>query len=135
MARTTQKPRSATLWLIVGGEREGIGAKPLVLDLAGEEEGALAVFSFVEEAQMYLQNAAPQQGSWRVEEVEAGELVSMLVWGSCSQVKWVALDPMPPQVVGSCEANRLVCTNWQDFLGLLRGESEEAPMVGSQREG
>jgi hypothetical protein len=134
MARTTQKARPAAFWLIVGGDREGIGAKPLVLDLLGEEEGALAVFSFVEEAQMYLQDAAPQ-GSWRAEEVEAGELVSMLVWGSCSQVKWVALDPMPPQVVDSCEANQLVCTHWQDFLGLLRGDSEEAAMVRSRREG
>jgi hypothetical protein len=71
MARTAQKACPATLWLIVEGDREGIGAKPLVLDLPGEEEGALAVFSFVEEAQMYLQDAAPQ-GSWRVEEVEAG---------------------------------------------------------------
>ncbi len=130
MARTTQKARPAAFWLIVGGDREGVGAKPLVLDLLGEEEGALAVFSFVEEAQMYLQDAAPQ-GSWRAEEVEAGELVSMLVWGSCSQVKWVALDPMPPQVVDSCEANQLVCTDWQDFLGLLRGDSEEAAMVGA----
>src|SRR5215217_425905 len=117
MARTTQKARPAVFWLIVGGDREGIGAKPLVLDLLGEEEGALAVFSFVEEAQMYLQDAAPQE-SWCVEEVEAGELVSM-----------------PPQVVDSCEANQLVCTHWQDFLGLLRGDSEDAAMVRSWREG
>ncbi len=70
MAGTSQKGWRPRFWLIVGGEREGSGERPLTVDLPGRGR-ALAVFSFEEEAQMHLQVAAPE-GSCRVEEVEAG---------------------------------------------------------------
>ncbi len=130
MARMTRKERWPSLWLIVGEDGQGGRTKPLALDLPGDEEGALAVFSFEEEAQMYLQVAAPE-GSWRVEEVEVGELVSMLDRGICSTAKRLALDPTPPQV-SAREANLLVCTSRQGFLGRLRGNAEDAAMDGSR---
>ena len=129
MVRMSQKGRWATLWLIVGGEAKGSMAKPLAVGLPGDKEGALAIFSFEEEAQMYLQVEAPE-GSWRVEEVEAEELASMLLWGSCSQFRLLALDPMPPQSVIR-EANHLICASRQCFLDLLIGKSEHAAIVGS----
>ncbi len=133
MARTSQEERLATWWLITGGEVEESAAKPLTLDLPGGEDEALAVFSFQEEAQMYLQVEA-LEGSWQVEEVEVGELASMLLWGSCSRVTRLALDPIPPRSV-NCEANHLVCASRQHFLDLLAGNSEDAAIVGSRVRG
>ena len=130
MARAGQEEQLATWWLIAGGEVEESVAKPLTLDLCGDKGGALAVFSFQEEAQMYLQVEA-LEGSWQVEEVEARQLASVLLWGSCSQVKWLALDPMPPRSV-SCKVNHLVCASRQHFLDVLVGNSDDAATVGSR---
>ena len=60
--------------------------------LASGEE-ALAVFSFEEEARMFLEFGAPD-GGWRVRVTPAGELISVLS-GPCLGVGWVALDPLP----------------------------------------
>ena len=122
------------MWLIVGGVREGNEARPLTVELPGRGR-ALAVFSFEEETQMYLQAEAPE-GVWRVEEVGVEELTSMLLWGGCSWVKRLALDPIPPQLAIP-EANVLTCTSREAFLDLLlrrdsEGDSEDAAMVGSR---
>ncbi len=117
-------------WLIVGGTDED-GAIPLGVDLPGEGEEALAVFSFEEEARMYLRLNAPE-GRWCVEVIEAEKLASMLLWGGLSWVKRLALDPMPPQSV-ICKANDLVCVSRETFLDLLlRSEPEDVAMVGSR---
>ena len=53
----------------------------------------LPVFSFREEAEMYL--AIEISGvDWQIMESGAGELVSVL-YGSCASVRSVALDPLP----------------------------------------
>jgi hypothetical protein len=85
--------------------------------------GALAVFSFKEEAQMYLRVGAPA-GRWRVEKTEPGELASMLL-GPCSGAERVALDPMPE--VGARAVVRLVSISRESFLGLLMGEPTGEP--------
>ncbi len=56
-------------------------------------EQALPVFSFEEEARVFLEFEA-LDGGWRVRVTEAGELISVL-FGSCAGVDWVALDPLP----------------------------------------
>jgi hypothetical protein len=59
---------------------------------AGEER-VLPVFSFEEEAEMFLRLGG-YGGRWRAWESCAGELVSVLC-GPCKDVKSVALDPLP----------------------------------------
>ena len=60
--------------------------------LASGEE-ALQVFSFEEEARMFLELGA-LGGDWRVRVTSPGELISVL-FCLCASVKRVALDPLP----------------------------------------
>jgi hypothetical protein len=57
----------------------------------------LPVFSNEDEAEMFLWLEGVTDG-WQVSESTAGELVSML-YGPCTGVKEVALDPVPEMVV------------------------------------
>ena len=87
--------------------------------LCGDRK-ALAVFSFEEEAQMFLdlQLAASRDG-WRVRRTSVGELVSVL-YGPCSDTKKVVLDPVPD--VGKEELVDLLSMHRNDFLRFLLGE-------------
>jgi hypothetical protein len=58
---------------------------------SGEE--ALPVFSFEDEARMFLELGA-LGGDWRVRVTTPGELISVL-FCLCASVKRVALDPLP----------------------------------------
>lgn len=78
-----------TFWLIVNSQSGGI--KVLRTILASGEE-ALPVFSFEDEARMFLELGA--SGSWRVRETMAGELISIL-FGPCVSIRKVSLDPLP----------------------------------------
>jgi hypothetical protein len=65
--------------------------KVLTTGLPSGEE-ALPVFSFEDEAKMFLEFGAFD--GWRVGETTAGELTSIL-FGPCVGVSRVALDPLP----------------------------------------
>jgi hypothetical protein len=65
--------------------------KVLTTGLPSGEE-ALPVFSFEDEAKMFLEFGAFD--GWRVGKTTAGELMSMLI-GPCVGVRKVALDPLP----------------------------------------
>jgi hypothetical protein len=54
----------------------------------------LPVFSFEEEAEMFLRLGGYDDNGWRVRESSAGEMVSVLC-GPCVGVEGVALDPLP----------------------------------------
>jgi len=54
----------------------------------------LPVFSFEEEAEMFLRLGGYDSSGWRARESCAGELVSVLL-GPCLDVEGVALDPLP----------------------------------------
>jgi hypothetical protein len=54
---------------------------------------ALPVFSFEEEARVFLEFGA-LDGGWRVRVTTVGELISIL-YGPCAGVDRVALDPLP----------------------------------------
>lgn len=130
MAQTNQKDWGPHFWLFVGGESEGGGAGLLAVDIPCRGR-ALAVFSFEEEAQAYLRLAAPR-GHWRVEELEAEELASMLLSGACSGFCLVGLDPLPE--IWGWEANRLVCMSRERFVSRLLA-LERRPAIGSARSG
>ena len=57
-------------------------------------ERVLPVFSFEEEAEMFLRLGGYDGGQWRARESCAGELVSVLC-GPCKGARGVALDPTP----------------------------------------
>ena len=81
---------------------------------------AMPVFSFEEEAQMFLDlQLAGSKDGWRVRQTSVGELVSVL-YGPCSDTKKVVLDPVPE--VGREEISELLSMHRNDFLRLLLGE-------------
>jgi hypothetical protein len=66
-----------------------------VFTLHRDGEQMLPVFSFEEEAEIFLRLLGRGVGEdWQIKESGAGELVSVLL-GPCAGVKAVALDPLP----------------------------------------
>lgn len=101
----TQRPH----WLIT---RHKISQLEALTIGSEDDEQALPVFSFEEEAQMFLRFwAGAASGDWKVRETSVGELASML-YGPCEGVSKVALDPLP-EVCGGL------------LLGLLSVERNE----------
>jgi hypothetical protein len=84
-----RKTHPGPFWLIVK-YRPG-GMEVLRATLASGKE-ALPVFSFEDEARMFLELGTP--GCWRVKETTADELTSVL-FGLCPGVDRVVLDPLP----------------------------------------
>jgi hypothetical protein len=101
-------------WLIAR-YRSG-GMEVLKTTLASGQE-ALPVFSFEDEAQMFLELGA--SGGWRVRETTAGELTSVLC-GLCANVDRVVLDPVTtlpgPLIEG---LNGLLSMEREAFMGSL----------------
>jgi len=131
MNRPTPRP----FWLVSRSDAGWWGA--LTAELAGGEK-ALPVFSFEDEAGMFLGLGALRDG-WRVRETTAGELVSILL-GPRADVGWVLLDPLPD--LDGREATELVGMPRKAFvehqLGRrarrrLPGESAVAPTERSTR--
>jgi hypothetical protein len=114
-ANGARRPR----WLIVKHDISRVDV--LTIDLGGDGE-TLAVFSFQEEAQMFLnlRPAASREG-WSVRQTSVGELVSVL-YGPCSGAKKVALDPIP-EIVDTEELIDLLSMHRNDFLQFLLGEA------------
>ena len=85
-----------------------------------DDRKALVVFSFEEEAQMFLDfRLATSGGGWRVRQTSVGELVSVL-YGPCSDTRKVVLDPVPE--AGREELVELLGMHRDDFLRFLLGE-------------
>lgn len=97
-------PTVVAYWLIVKNERER--TEMLTIERGGWD--ALPVFSFREEAEMFL-SLGTLGAVWSIRRTTAGELVSTLT-GPCSGVGSVALDPMPG----------LICRGMADLVSLSR---------------
>ena len=92
-----------------------------VLTIETRSEEALPVFSFEEEVNTFLRLEVPSGGGWRARETTRGELISML-YGLCSGVRRVLLDPLPPRVGGEMMLH-LVSLGREEFVqGFLIGE-------------
>lgn len=115
--RGAARPPGPAYWLIA--KNENCRIEVLTVGLAEGEE-ALPVFSFEEEAQMYLGFEASGDG-WRIRETRAGELVSVL-FGLCARVGHVTLDPLPQMVTD--ETVRLLTLDRKSFVQDLLDESE-----------
>ncbi len=83
---------TTTYWLIEHSETGWPEAFTVRIDARRE---ALPVFSFPEEAQMFLKLGGLEERGWRVVESTAGELVSRLSGYRRAGIELVALDPLP----------------------------------------
>jgi len=81
----------ARRWLIARDVANG-RLEPLCVHVGGAR--VLPVFSFEEEAEMFVLLGGYDGYGWRTRESSAGELVSVLC-GPCVDVEGVALDPLP----------------------------------------
>jgi hypothetical protein len=98
-------PPTTTRWMIA---RAGEGRLEPLCVRAGLSK-VLPVFSFEEEAEMFLHLGGYESSGWRARESCAGELVSVLL-GPCLDVGGVALDPLPEMLedgtIGLVEVGR-----------------------------
>lgn len=121
--------RPAIFWVVVKKET-GQEEDVLTLDL-GDEEEALPVFCFEEEARMFLSFGVLGDG-WRLRKTTAGELKEKLL-GPWSDVEFVALDPMPELVLQRMVG--LVSVRREQFVDgfasrFIENEEYMDPLVG-----
>jgi len=84
-------------WLIENPEAGRPGELTVRIDTSTE---ALPVFSYPEEAEMFLRLGSLEERGWRVVAYTAGELVSRLPEYRRAGIDLVALDPLP-EMMGS----------------------------------
>ena len=121
--RARRVPRRAgrqRYWVIARNAKDGIGqpGQPdlLSVDLDGTGE-ALPVFSFEEEAEMFLWLQRTEEGR-EVRETTSGQLVSIL-YGPCADVGRVMLDPLPE--IGTRVQISLLDMDRNDFVESAMG--------------
>jgi hypothetical protein len=102
---------TGSLWMIAKQRCNGLEVFTIGTDV-------LPVFSFEEEAQMFLGLGHAADG-WQVRETTYGELVSVL-YGPCRGVTHVSLDPVPGLV-------ELVSLSRKAFVRALLDGEPKAP--------
>ena len=114
-------------WVIA---KDGFGKPdPLTVDLDGAGE-ALPIFSFEEEAEMFLWLQTTEDGR-EVRETTPGQLVSIL-YGPCADVGRVMLDPLPE--IGARVQISLLGMDRNDFVESVMGaRSLDTPYKPSGR--
>lgn len=111
----SNKLASRPFWLIV---RHDVGRMEALTTGLPSGEEALPVFSFEDEARMFLELGA-FDGDWRVRETGTGELISIL-YCLCTNVDRVVLDPLPGP-------NAVVSMGWEAFVEFAGEEGRGAP--------
>lgn len=116
-SRTVRPSNLATaFWLIENQEAKG--TEMLTVGLGGGKE-ALPIFSFEEEARLFLQLRGLKEG-WRIRETVDEELISVL-FGQHANAEWVALDPIPE--IGGEVLVGIVSLRRETFVELLKLET------------
>lgn len=112
--------RTSAYWTISRGE---IGA-PEVLSVTTRGVEAVPVFSFEEEARLFLVCEGLEE-DWEVRETTTGQL-TLALFGPASRADAVALDPLPT-ILGE-EANLLLSLGREEFArGLRVGRGANVP--------
>ena len=112
------KEAGRTHWLIA---KHGVSGMEVLTIHLGDGAEALAVFTFEEEARVFVDSRFGASGEgWEARQTWPGELASVLC-GPCSAAKRVALDP-PPEAVEEGASARLRAVDRDHFLGMLLGE-------------
>jgi hypothetical protein len=117
-------------WVIAKDAKDGFSQPDLLtVDLEGAGE-ALPVFSFEEEAEMFLWLQTTEDGR-EVKEITPGQLVSIL-YGPCADVGRVMLDPLPE--IGASMQIRLLGMDRRDFVeSVIGARSLKTPYKPSRR--
>lgn len=103
-----QPPNLTTIyWLIENPEAERSEAFTVRI---GAQREALPVFSFPDEAEMFLRLGGLEEEGWLAVESTAGELVSRLAEYRRAGVDLVALDPLPEMVGTTCNTTIALVT-------------------------
>lgn len=102
------------LWLIAEQRCNGLEVFTIGRDV-------LPVFSFREEAEMFLKLGPPEEKGWQIRETTCGELVSVL-YGPCREIVHVSLDPVPGMV-------ELVSMSRKAFVSTLLASDLTPPAV------
>jgi hypothetical protein len=128
-----QRAGTQRYWVIAKDAKDakdGFGQLELLtVDLDGAGE-ALPVFSFEEEAEMFLWLQTTEEGH-EVRETTPGQLVSIL-YGPCAHVRRVMLDPLPE--IGVRMQISLLGMDRNDFVESVMGaRSLEKPYKPSRR--
>jgi hypothetical protein len=98
-------------------------------DTTAIEEEFLAVFSFREEAEMYLHLCLEMLGhDWKILEISNEELAWILC-GPCREVKVIVLDPLPEACCGAL--NGLLSVRREKFVLALLDEGSPMPSRGT----
>ena len=125
--RVFEEEAVSKYWVIA---KDGFGQPDLLtvdLDDAGQ---ALPVFSFEEEAEMFLWLQTTEEGR-EVRETTPGQLVSIL-YGPCADVGRVMLDPLPE--IGARIQISLLGIERNDFVESVMGaRSLDIPYKPSRR--
>jgi hypothetical protein len=100
--------RPKTFWLIVRYD----AGQPMFFELeTGSGENLLPIFSFEEEAQLFLRLGG-LDGLWRASETDAATLAE-----TCFDAQYVVLDPFPE--IGLDALDEAVSLQWEMFLDLF----------------
>ena len=95
--RSTRTPNLTTAyWLI---EDPGAQRSEVFTVRVDEGSAALPVFSFPDEAEMFLRLGGFEAAGWRIIESTSGELISRLGEYRRAGVDLIALDPLPEMVI------------------------------------
>lgn len=106
--RPVRPPNLTTVyWLIENPGAEGSEAFTVRIDAHRE---ALPVFSFPDEAEMFLRLGGLEEAGWLAVESTAGELISRLAEYQRAGVDLVALDPLPEMVGSTLDATIVLVT-------------------------
>jgi hypothetical protein len=122
-----RRSRTQRYWVIA---KDGLGQPDLLtVDLDGAGQ-ALPVFSFEEEAEMFLWLQTTEDGR-EVRETTPGQLVSIL-YGPCADLGRVMLDPLPE--IGARLQISLLGMDRRDFVESVMGaRSLDTPHKPSRR--
>jgi hypothetical protein len=114
--------RSATYWLIT---KNGEGLPGTLTVGLGGGRKALPIFSFPDEADLFLTLGGFAQDGWRADENTCGELFSALADGATGEIEFVALDPLPEMLSGTFGAAiYLVSMSRRRFMRRLARERD-----------
>src|SRR5919112_6469182 len=124
------KEAGRTHWLIA---KHGVsGLDVLTIHLGGGAVEALAVFTFEEQARVFLDSRFGASGEgWEARQTWPGELASVLC-GPCSAAKRVTLDPSP-EAAEKGESAGVPAVDRGDFFGVLVWGGPPGPPAGASR--
>lgn len=127
MKDTERLPRRTSYWLV---EKDGSRGKEILTLQPSLGQDTLPVFSFREEAEMFLCLRGSRDGlqdGWRIRETTPGELLS-LFYTLLGGITHVTLDPIPEN--SFLDTSGLLSITRKDFVARLRSLVDRCTVVG-----